>query len=84
MTEKEVKKLPLGCYIVHWKSGGFSLAAMGQMENGQRWLAPTNWLFPAGPDDVYGDWWVKVDKMACIAYKKYGQPGSTPDTVGRL
>jgi hypothetical protein len=43
MTPDEVKKLPLGLYEIFWKSGGSSLASVGMIENGDRWLAPTNW-----------------------------------------
>ena len=33
----------LGLYRIYWKSGGASLAAVGQMANGDRWFAPVNW-----------------------------------------
>ncbi len=36
-----------GLYRVHWKSGGSSLAAIGMGANGNRWIAPTNWIRPA-------------------------------------
>lgn len=43
MTEQEVSTLPLGLYKVYWKSGGNSLAAVGNSYAGKRWMAPTNW-----------------------------------------
>lgn len=46
---------PLGLYRVHWKSGGSSLAAIGMMENGDRWIAPTNWITP-GTIPSAGEW----------------------------
>jgi hypothetical protein len=46
---------PLGLYRVHWKSGGSSLAAIGMMENGDRWIAPTNWIRP-GTMASAGEW----------------------------
>lgn len=46
---------PLGLYRIHWKSGGSSLAAIGMMENGDRWIAPTNWLRP-GMMPSAGEW----------------------------
>ena len=52
MTLAEVNQLPLGLYRVHWKSGGSSLAAVGNTERGKRWLAPCNWLGPHIPDDL--------------------------------
>jgi len=33
-----------GLYRVYWTSGGSSLAAVGSTANGDRWLAPTNWI----------------------------------------
>lgn len=32
-----------GLYRVHWKSGSSSLASIGSMHNGDRWISPTNW-----------------------------------------
>lgn len=46
---------PLGLFRVHWKSGGSSLAAIGMMENGDRWIAPTNWIRP-GTMPSAGEW----------------------------
>lgn len=43
MTKEEVKKLNHGLYKVYWKSGGSSLAAVGSLHDGGRWLAPCNW-----------------------------------------
>lgn len=44
MIEKKVAKLKLGLYILFWKSGGLSLAAVGFDWTGKRWYAPTNWI----------------------------------------
>ncbi len=43
MTREEAKKLPLGLYRIYWKQGGYSLAAIGQLDDGNRWMAPINW-----------------------------------------
>ena len=46
MTNEDARKLPLGLYRITWKAdcgGGESLAAVGQRDNGERWLAPCNW-----------------------------------------
>ncbi|MBD8556344.1 hypothetical protein IFT84_17690 [Rhizobium sp. CFBP 8762] len=45
---------PLGLYRVHWKSGGNSLAAIGMGSNGDRWIAPTNWIRPADMSSMGG------------------------------
>ncbi len=46
MTLEQVRKLSPGIYTVIWKSGGSSKAAIGVMANGDKWLAPTNWIAP--------------------------------------
>ena len=46
MTKEQVKALPLGLYKVWWVSGGTSECAIGMLDNGDRWLAPTNWTKP--------------------------------------
>lgn len=33
-----------GLYVLHWKSGGSSLASVGMDENGKRWFATINWI----------------------------------------
>lgn len=43
MTHADAKKLPVGLYEITWKSGGASLAAIGQLQDGARWFAPCNW-----------------------------------------
>ena len=48
MRIAEVRKLIPGIYIIHWKgtNSGASFAAVGVTANGERWLAPVNWLMP--------------------------------------
>lgn len=36
-------KMKLGLYKVFWKSGGYSLASIGQDHDGNLWVAPCNW-----------------------------------------
>lgn len=55
-------KFLLGLYRVYWKDGGFSLAAVGMLENGDRWLAPVNWVHPTENQDV----WEKVLRLEKI------------------
>ena len=55
LTPKEKKKeldtysgdqlddIPFGLYEIFWKSGGSSLASVGNMYDGIRWIAPINW-----------------------------------------
>jgi hypothetical protein len=41
-----ISKIPLGIYRIKWKSGRSSIAAIGQSESGDRWIAPCNWAEP--------------------------------------
>ena len=50
MKKEDVLKLPPGLYRIHWREsngGGSSLAAVGITRNGNRWLAPINWVKPS-------------------------------------
>lgn len=77
MTQTEARKLPHGLYRIFWKEGGSSLAAMGSVYNGDRWIAPCNWT-----SDRIGYAQVattlsfkKVERMELIiAVSNYGQP----------
>ncbi|KFL31720.1 hypothetical protein JP75_06505 [Devosia riboflavina] len=53
-----------GLYRVHWKSGGTSLAAIGMMSDGNRWIAPTNWLRPCEMPSA-GEW-AEIDRIEKI------------------
>ena len=44
MKKKDVKKLDHGLYKIFWKDGGYSLASVGSLACGKRWMAPTNWI----------------------------------------
>lgn len=43
MSQQEIKEMPNGLYRIYWKEGGSSLAAVGCIYNGDRWMAPCNW-----------------------------------------
>jgi len=43
MKKSDVAKLKLGVYRIYWKSGGSSVAAVGALYDGTRWVAPANW-----------------------------------------
>lgn len=60
MTKEEIKQLPLGLYRIYWKSdNGTSMAAIGMLENGDRWLAPTNWVHPTEDQNI----WSRIEKV---------------------
>lgn len=43
MTKEEVQKLKHGVYKLYWDTGGYSLASVGGLHNGDRWFACSNW-----------------------------------------
>ena len=45
----ELLSCPHGIYKIYWKSGGSSLASIGSMHNGERWIAPINWTSENDP-----------------------------------
>lgn len=48
MSPTEIKKL--GMYLIRWKSGGTSVASVGQDAKGNLWYAPSNWIAVPGWD----------------------------------
>lgn len=44
MKACKARSLDHGLYILFWKDGGLSVAAVGSNESGDRWYAPTNWV----------------------------------------
>lgn len=80
MRIAEVKKLPLGVYRVHWKSGGKSVAAMGMMHDGTRWLAPANWSSIAVSGVCVTDWAGLVYRLELIEQYTY-EPAERNDNA---
>lgn len=58
--------LPLGLYVIHWKSGGSSEAAIGMQSDGTRWIAPTNWTSPGMRSDASE--WCAIDRVERITH----------------
>ena len=70
MTINEVQKLKHGLYLVHWKGGEKSLAAVGsKYNNGEKWICCTNWTSAAdqGTDRYSQEIWDNIHKMGVIA-----------------
>jgi hypothetical protein len=71
MKKKLFNSLKLGVYRVYWKSGGSSLAAIGQDHAGNRWVAPTNWTGEAKDDDsvkvAYVDMYKRIEAVVLLA-----------------
>lgn len=63
MTANEVKNILPGLYRVFWEGEDrTSLAAIGVMQNGGRWLAPCNW---SAASDT-GDFWMSVERVELV------------------
>lgn len=62
-----MKSCPFGAYRVYWKSGGNSLATVGNMHDGTRWIAPTNWTSAEDPTGRIDDVMVEsIEKMVLL------------------
>lgn len=68
MTKKEANKLTRGLYEIFWKEGGTSLAAVGSLYNGDRWLAPCNWTMDT-QITFDASHWKSVEKVKLIKSK---------------
>lgn len=68
-TEEDFPTVPFGLYEIFWSTGGSSLASIGGLRDGGRWIAPTNWTSKDSPtgrlDDKSGD----ISKLVLL-YKK--------------
>lgn len=66
MTSKEeMLNCKLGVYRIWWKSGGSSVASIGNDYNGNRWMAPANWTCPRGenPTTMLSKWVDQIKRM---------------------
>lgn len=59
------QQLDHGLYILYWKSGGFSLAAVGSLHSGERWFAATNWV-AVGPTSIASTGWDLVESAELV------------------
>lgn len=59
MKIADARALKCGLYVVHWKDGSSSKAAVGMTHSGERWLAPTNWTAPTTDKRA----WSLVDRV---------------------
>ena len=68
MKKAKVQELKHGLYRVFWDDGGSSLAAVGSMPNGDRWISPTNWVSPGTDSRAI---WKGVKKVKLIERSRY-------------
>lgn len=71
MTAEEVDALDVGLYVVFWKKGGRSLAAIGVGEDGQKWIAPANWVMPATGKLAASAFRHEVGRVIAVFIQKY-------------
>ena len=64
IEHKEIMNCKYGVYKVFWRSGGHSVASIGGLYDGQRWLAPSNWTAPNGHNPTC----LLMDKINDIDY----------------
>jgi hypothetical protein len=65
MTNEQARGLELGLYLVKWTDGTTSLASVGQLSNGERWLAPCNWTGKSGAQIASRHHW---DTVATVTH----------------
>ena len=63
MKREQVQLLEHGLYKIFWKEGGMSVASVGSLQDGQRWMAPSNWINVPTSGRTY---WKKVKKAVKI------------------
>jgi len=69
VTRDEAKAVKRGLYRIFWKAehgGGSSIAAVGSTGNGNRWMAPTNWVGFSTDDDRIAESWEAVERLELI------------------
>lgn len=73
---------PHGLYQVFWSDGSNSLASVGSLNDGSRWLAPTNWTGIYNPTGVISRFGIsrEIEKMVLLkksvskkSFSKYGE-----------
>lgn len=65
---EDMKNCELGLYEVFWKSGGSSIASIGNMHNGVRWVAPTNWTSESDPTGRLDDKMIDSIERTVLLY----------------
>jgi hypothetical protein len=64
MNNDQMLQCKLGLYKIYWTDGGSSLAAIGNSREGERWLAPTNWINTNKV--LLKDWVKQIDIMELL------------------
>lgn len=67
MTKEDFNDLPHGVYRIFWKTGGQSVASVGSLSDGRRWLAPANWTSDIDSGISTSEYWDEVRSVKLIA-----------------
>jgi len=67
-TKEEILNCNHGIYVIYWKSGGSSVASVGSLYSGKRWMAPANWTCPDGqnPGSTLEKWVDDIERMELV------------------
>ncbi len=63
---KDLHTVPLGIYKIFWKDGGTSLASVGNLHDGVRWIAPINWTSKDSPTGRMDECASDIKKMVFL------------------
>lgn len=67
MVTKDLSKLAPGLYRIYWKEDDrTSLASIGILHDGTRWLAPCNWSSQEAGGIARSDYWDQIEQVELI------------------
>lgn len=66
---EDLHTVPLGLYEIFWKDGGSSLASVGNLHEGVRWIAPINWTHQECPTGRMDKHALGIEKMVLLYTK---------------
>jgi len=67
--KEEILDCKHGVYRIHWRDGSSSVASIGGMHNGNRWVAPSNWTSKDSPTGLLKDHIESIALMVLITTK---------------
>ena len=62
----QLPNIKFGLYEIFWNDGGSSLASVGQMYDGELWIAPCNWTSKDNPTGLLSKHMDSIEKMVLI------------------
>ena len=77
ITKDEINNLGIGIYRFYWKTGGESIVAVGVTREGNRWIAPLNWVAPSDENCI-------EDGMVINYVQLLDRKGKEPDNFEKI